>query len=851
MRFVSFLVGSTLLFACSEEKKRPIGGTCGGDSECSSGLCLYGECLDPAGDEDGDGLINGREGALGSNPFNPDSDYDGVGDLAEVGDADPNDGDGDGKFDVVESLTEDMDGDCIPDQLDADDTVIASAADVQAQAARLCGTTGVCEDFPGGIVVTCSAGAVQCDYTGIAQFQADETTCDGLDNDCDGRADEGQPDLDGNGVADCVDPDVDGDAVANETDNCQSAANNDQADADGDGLGDACDAPALPVLTGFSPVSPNNAASVMAMGTGEALSTVEVFGDDKCTEARGQGEVGSTGSWQATITLDSGLNAFSLRATNRAGLRSSCVSQALTFDRDEDPPAVPRTRAVVAAGWGEGGASFVVAGETEPGATVQVFSDMSCQSAVSPTTVATDGLFEVTTQEVPTTTTMLYIRAVDFAGNAGPCGGAGTAFGPIEVRIVNSDDKAVSQVAVQFHYPDGEPASPVLFSDNNGLVQVEGFAGYSVTADLTQSQNFGFNWSTVFGLLPGGEVKLVRRSLAFTESISYNFNLTFPAAPVGTSWIKVLAPCGSHYLQASEGAERGTISIGAPCMSGTSFDVALVAMGVDGMATHHLVKTNVPVPTGEAAPIAFTGAWSATGWYESTFSLESLVPVSFDVGMSIGSRGDILDSADYENGGRALSAPQRPGVVEVKTPPIPGSVGRWAIEVPVLVLEGISRVGLSAGQGERLPLNIELDAQSDFMPRIYEISATYPPPSPAGGQSWVPLEISWSAEPGLSRADAWTTSIYFAGPNASVSWNYIGRPSEAGSFAVPRIGEAFPGVFAFGSLYYSDLDAIAFIDSADHADFDALLAYCPPGEDCAFEALEMSYSTCCESGERD
>jgi hypothetical protein len=65
--------------------------------------------------------------------------------------------------------------------------------------------------------------------------------CNGVDDDCDGVADEGFVDTDGDGQADCVDPDDDGDGKDDAADNCPLLANPDQADSDGDGLGDACD----------------------------------------------------------------------------------------------------------------------------------------------------------------------------------------------------------------------------------------------------------------------------------------------------------------------------------------------------------------------------------------------------------------------------------------------------------------------------------------------------------------------------------------------------------------------------------------------------------------------------------
>jgi hypothetical protein len=68
-----------------------------------------------------------------------------------------------------------------------------------------------------------------------------EEVCDGLDNDCDGTADDGFADTDKDGAADCVDPDDDNDEVKDELDNCPLDSNPTQYDLDLDNLGDACD----------------------------------------------------------------------------------------------------------------------------------------------------------------------------------------------------------------------------------------------------------------------------------------------------------------------------------------------------------------------------------------------------------------------------------------------------------------------------------------------------------------------------------------------------------------------------------------------------------------------------------
>jgi hypothetical protein len=87
--------------------------------------------------------------------------------------------------------------------------------------------TGDCNDFDAAINPSVENNGIE--------------KCDGKDNDCDGKTDEGNPDKDNDKTADCVDTDLDGDGSVNWQDNCPEDANSDQKDMDNDSVGDVCD----------------------------------------------------------------------------------------------------------------------------------------------------------------------------------------------------------------------------------------------------------------------------------------------------------------------------------------------------------------------------------------------------------------------------------------------------------------------------------------------------------------------------------------------------------------------------------------------------------------------------------
>ncbi|MFT7579464.1 MAG: hypothetical protein ACI9MR_001128, partial [Myxococcota bacterium] len=191
---MAVLTISAFGLGCDDDARSgPLGASCISASECSSGICGGGECLSPEGDEDRDGLINSLEAFLGTDPVQADTDGDGIDDGDELSDLQHVDTDGDGKPDAVEAAFADSDQDCIPDQYDAEDGVDNS--DLTPLFDVLCSVDGVCGVDVSKLSVKCvdSTKSAYCDYSEVANYEAVETLCDELDNDCDGGTDKALP----------------------------------------------------------------------------------------------------------------------------------------------------------------------------------------------------------------------------------------------------------------------------------------------------------------------------------------------------------------------------------------------------------------------------------------------------------------------------------------------------------------------------------------------------------------------------------------------------------------------------------------------------------------------------------
>ena len=187
--FAVALVAAALVAAgCSDDPGLRIGDSCRAGLECASGFCYEEICLDPLADEDRDGLPNELEDLFGTNAYEADSDHDGADDLAEIVSlSQPADRDGDGLIDAVESRAADADADCLTDEFDNENEVPREQG--PELLGKLCPAVGVCAQAAERRV-RCEGGEVICYLAEVPGYEERELTCDGRDNDCDGRTDE-------------------------------------------------------------------------------------------------------------------------------------------------------------------------------------------------------------------------------------------------------------------------------------------------------------------------------------------------------------------------------------------------------------------------------------------------------------------------------------------------------------------------------------------------------------------------------------------------------------------------------------------------------------------------------------
>lgn len=187
--------------------------------------------------------------------------------------------------------------------------------------------------------------------------------------------------------------------------------------------------PATPIISQATPASPANENAPTLRGSAEASSTVRVYTSGACTgTVAGTGAASGTGAFSISVSVaDDTSTAFHARATDASGNVSGC-SGAFTFVEDSTAPAAPAMTGTTPGSPANDNAPSVL-GTAEASSTVRIYTDATCSSAVAATGSATGaGSFSIVVPVSNDTTTTFRARALDQAGNVGPCAATGVTY---------------------------------------------------------------------------------------------------------------------------------------------------------------------------------------------------------------------------------------------------------------------------------------------------------------------------------------------------------------------------------------------------------------------------------------
>ncbi|WP_342375152.1 hypothetical protein NVS55_28135 [Myxococcus stipitatus] len=183
-------------------------------------------------------------------------------------------------------------------------------------------------------------------------------------------------------------------------------------------------APAVPVLTGFQPVSPGTSLTPQVRGTAEKGSTVQVFKGSGCVAPAVVSAVAdaSTGAFSASVSATANTTTgFSSRALDLAGNVSACTP-VISYVHDNVAPVPPALTGFQPVSPGNV-LTPQVRGTAEKGSTVQIFKGSGCVAPVvaSAGADASTGAFSASVAVTANAVTGFSARVTDPAGNMSTC----------------------------------------------------------------------------------------------------------------------------------------------------------------------------------------------------------------------------------------------------------------------------------------------------------------------------------------------------------------------------------------------------------------------------------------------
>jgi len=328
-------------------------------------------------------------------------------------------------------------------------------------------------------------------------------------------------------------------------------------------------APAPPSLTSTDPVSPADQHHPLVNGTAESHASVDLFSDAACTTSLASTTADGTGAFSTSVGVDQNATTeLSATATDAAGNTSTC-SDPLPYVEDSTTPDPP-----VLTGTDPASPSTDdtpdLAGTTEAGAEIHVYTDSSCTSLLAADFADGSGGFTIALTVPENEVTTLYATATDGAGHTSDCSTGlayehdalapdppelthttppspspenqpyihGTTEADAQVRLF-TDDECSNQITSASADGSGVFTIRITASPGTNTVYADATDATGNTSDcsdgLVYEDSGDFTELTIVSIAPLGDPKRV----VVEGDLEFDLTARSPQGSIETSWIVV------------------------------------------------------------------------------------------------------------------------------------------------------------------------------------------------------------------------------------------------------------------------------------------------------------------------